>query len=141
MPSNMKVFTYGDASMPPHIAALMDNSGRRMPQAVVLVAALSKVDAQRMLADRKVVSISIHDREFRVARGDDVDALRAADAFTEPSIYVVPGVASRGEKVVRIMENGAPERVGRLVRGQGADMEFIPLETALPFADHADREA
>lgn len=128
--ATMKVYTLGNhgfisaevrdaLGLPPHTR-----------QARVLIAEETKAAAIRAVeaarSRRAAISLPTRsDPEFRVATGNDVDALRAAGLLDGPRVLVVGSVAS-GSPVVQVGEYTV-RRIGVLVR-DGAGARFVAEE-------------
>lgn len=116
----MKVYTLGRHGFAtPQIAAAV-GTGTRHRQVDVFVAARSKAAAYALLAARRLAPGSVHDPDFRVATGDDVDALRAAGVLTDGVVLVKKLHAMNGP-VVWVEADGHIAQCGEFVRGQ-----FVP---------------
>lgn len=97
-------------------------------QATVLAVATTKAHAVQVYAEHGFPGVRPSDSEFRVAMGNDLDALAAAGLLTEPGVWVIPMLGWDGKGVVRMLPGGAPRRVGRLDRGEGNRSVFVPEE-------------
>jgi hypothetical protein len=110
MAPKMKIFTTGlYGSVNPEVGELLGLPQFKL-QARVLVAAATKRDAHKMLAARDM-SLAFSAPEFRLAMGNDVDALSAASLLLAPTVLAL---ASDGESpVVRIEPDRNHVVVGR----------------------------
>lgn len=83
-------------------------------QASVYAVATTKAHAVQVYAEYGFPNVNMRDSEFRVAGGNDLDALAAAGLLTGPSVWVMPMLSRPGSWVVRMQLGGVPRRVGRL---------------------------
>lgn len=95
-------------------------------QARVLAVATTKAHAVQVYAAHGFPNITPSDSEFRVAMGNDLDALAEAGLLTEPSVWVLPSNFGGSRAVVRMQPGGVPQRVGRLERGDGHRSVYVP---------------
>lgn len=120
----MKVYCLGNHGF---VSALVRDAlglPSHVRQARVLVSARSKADAFRVLAERGMGPGSVRDPEFRVASGNDLDALAPSGLLNAPAVYAV---SPRIGAVVRIEADRSPTVVGRLeYTGRDHDLRFVP---------------
>ncbi len=108
----MKIYTAGTSFISPPIVAALGLPGH-VRQGRLLVVAHTKAEAFGLLHARHLGPDSIRDPEFRVAMGNDVDALIVAGLDREAAVFVVQSVHSVGP-VVRVAADGTPTVVGRI---------------------------
>lgn len=97
-------------------------------QTRVLVYARSKAAAFALLGERSMAPGHVGDPNFRVAMGNDVDALAAGGLTEAPAVYALTRLSGIGP-VVRIEQDGSPTVVGRLERVGDATLSpirFVP---------------
>ncbi|MEU0078487.1 hypothetical protein ABZY58_11375 [Micromonospora tulbaghiae] len=97
-------------------------------QARVLAVAPTKAAAVHVYAEHGFRGVRPSDSEFRVAMGNDVDALAEAGLLNEPGVWVLPSAIGGGDTVVRMQPGGAPQRAGRLDRDGRNRAVFVPEE-------------
>ncbi|MFG3710991.1 hypothetical protein [Micromonospora sp. NPDC047730] len=83
-------------------------------QGDVIIVADTKHSALEMALGRKIMA-TMRDPNFRVAHGNDVDALRAAQMLERPTV-LAHGSPAYGY-VVDIAADGTARRIGRLAGG------------------------
>ncbi|MGA3524133.1 hypothetical protein [Melissospora conviva] len=128
MPRKMKTYTLGiHGFIGPDIGEALDLPSHIF-QARILAVAATKADAAQVLADQGFFWNNMRDPEFRVASGNDVDALAAAGLLGEPAVYVTTRRARPGDWVVRVQSGGAPVRVGRLLAADGYGRVFEAVD-------------
>jgi hypothetical protein len=123
----MKVYTLGNHGfVPVPVAKMLGMTGIHR-QARILIAASSKAEAFRLVSERGIGPESIHDKEFRVAQGDDVDVLAHVGLLAAPAVFALDNSAVT--EVVRIEQDGSPTLLGRTERannGTSGPLRFIP---------------
>jgi hypothetical protein len=81
-------------------------------QARVIAVATSKTHAVQVYAEHGFPNVSPRDSEFRVAMGNDLDALTEAGELAEPGVWVMPSLGTG--HVARMLPGGVPQCIGRL---------------------------
>jgi hypothetical protein len=124
----MKVFTLGNSGfIGPQMAEAL-GLPRHTSQARVLVAAANKTAAHRLVGEGLGIPLSMSSQDFRLAMGNDLDALLRAGLLTTASIYVMPMLARAGSPVIEVYPGGTWSRVGTMEYAPGAlsHLQFTP---------------
>ncbi|MGA3562666.1 hypothetical protein [Melissospora conviva] len=128
MPRKMKTYTLGNHGFINSYIRDALNLPSHICQAEILVVAATKADAAQVLDDQGFFGHNPRDPEFRVASGNDVDALDAAGLLGEPAVYVTTLIGRPGDWVVRVQSGGVPVRVGRLMAADGYGRVFEAVD-------------
>lgn len=94
-------------------------------QARVIAVATTKAHAVQVYAEHGFPNVNPRDSEFRVAMGNDLDALTAAGELAEPGVWVLPGTGSLSDVVLRMLPGGVPQRIGHLEPAPGYKTTFV----------------
>lgn len=132
--AKMKVFSLGNHGFIGREACDALDLPQHVRQARVLLIAASKAAAVRMCEDIRAhspngVPISLptlSDPEFRLATGNDVEALREAGLLDEPGVFVMPMLSRPGDAVVRVDTNGV--RVIGTLGGERNKRTFVAAD-------------
>lgn len=136
--AKLKAYTLGIHGFVAPVVGDLLGEPAHVRQASVLVVAETKRAAVGVAARaRGVPTPSLSDPEFRVATGNDVDALAAAGMLDEPTVLVTKLTAS-SSPVVQVGPDG-PTVVGEIKPDGSYRSVFVPVASALRAADLPER--
>lgn len=117
----LKIFTLGNSGfVRPEVAKLVKREGQsdfHAAQQRVLVPATSRKAAAELAAQCNI-HISASDKEMRIASGNDLDTLTAADVIQAGHVYVLGRDSIHGP-VAELTPGQPPKVIGHIVTGPG----------------------